>query len=167
MRKDTSTHADKQRINYFYPVRRTIIIYGLILAVLTGLLRLLDYQYMVNDLPTEIYLGIIALFFTILGIWAGTKIIARKTVIKEVEVIVTPPSTFTLNENTMQKLGISQREYDVLELMSQGLSNQEIADKLFISLSTVKTHTANLYMKMDVKRRTQAVQRAKELQLIP
>ena len=73
MRKDTSTRADKQRINYFYPVRRTIIIYGLILAVLTGLLRLLDYQYMVNDLPTEIYLGIIALFFTILGIWAGTK----------------------------------------------------------------------------------------------
>lgn len=81
--------------------------------------------------------------------------------------MVTPPSTFTLNENTMQKLGISQREYDVLELMSHGLSNQEIADKLFISLSTVKTHTANLYMKMDVKRRTQAVQRAKELQLIP
>lgn len=167
MRKDTSTRADKQRINYFYPVRRTIILYGLLLAVLTGILKMLEYRYFIRDLSMELYMGTIAIFFTVLGVWAGTKLITKRTIIKEVEVMVTPPSTFTLNENTIQKLGISQREYDVLELMSQGLSNQEIADKLFISLSTVKTHTANLYMKMDVKRRTQAVQRAKELQLIP
>lgn len=122
---------------------------------------------MVMDLSLELYIAIIAIFFTVLGVWAGVKIIGRgKTVVKEIQVPV-PASTFSLNETEMKKLGISPREYDVLELMSQGLSNQEIADKLFISLSTVKTHSANLYVKLDVKRRTQAVQRAKEMQLIP
>ena len=111
---------------------------------------------------------LVALFFTAVGIWVATKIIQRKTetVIKEVEVVVRAED-FVLNEKEMERLGISPREYDVLELMSDGLSNQEIADKLFISLNTVKTHSTNLYVKLDVKRRTQAVQRAKELQLIP
>jgi len=115
----------------------------------------------------EMYLGAIAILFMVLGIWAGTKIINRKTIIKEVHVPVMANTGFVVSNAEMKKLGISQREYEVLELMSQGMSNQEIADKLFISLSTVKTHTANLYVKLDVKRRTQAVQRAKELQLIP
>lgn len=148
-------------------MRRTIIIYGLLLAGLTALLKLVEYKYFIRDLSLELYLGIIAIFFTILGIWAGTKIIAGKTIIKEIQVPVLQTGSFVLNDNQMKKLGISQREYDVLELMSQGFSNQEIGDKLFISLSTVKTHSANLYVKLDVKRRTQAVQRAKELQLIP
>lgn len=148
-------------------MRRTIIIYGLLLAGLTALLKLVEYKYFIRDLSLEVYLGIIAIFFTILGIWAGTKIIAGKTIIKEIQVPVLQTGNFVLNDNHMKKLGISQREYDVLELMSQGFSNQEIGDKLFISLSTVKTHSANLYVKLDVKRRTQAVQRAKELQLIP
>lgn len=148
-------------------MRRTIIIYGLLLAGLTALLKLVEYKYFIRDLSLEVYLGIIAIFFTILGIWAGTKIIAGKTIIKEIQVPVLQTGSFVLNDNHMKKLGISQREYDVLELMSQGFSNQEIGDKLFISLSTVKTHSANLYVKLDVKRRTQAVQRAKELQLIP
>lgn len=148
-------------------MRRTIIIYGLLLAGLTTLLKLVEYKYFIRDLSLEVYLGIIAIFFTILGVWAGTKIIAGKTIIKEIQVPVLQTGSFVLNDNQMKKLGISQREYDVLELMSQGFSNQEIGDKLFISLSTVKTHSANLYVKLDVKRRTQAVQRAKELQLIP
>lgn len=146
-------------------VKRTIIIYGLALAALTALLKWVEYRYFVRDLSMEVYVGIIALFFTALGIWAGIKIIGgKKTVIKEVMV---PANEFTLNEAEMKKLGISPREYDVLELMSQGYSNKEIADKLYISLNTVKTHSTNLYVKLDVKRRTQAVQRAKEMQLIP
>jgi len=150
-------------------MKKTILIYGLAMAGLTFLLKVIEYKFLVRDISLEIYLGIIALFFTILGVWAGTKLITRKTIVKEVEVLVPVSGNveFVQDEVQMKKLGISQREYEVLQLMSGGLSNQEIADKLFISVPTVKTHTTNLYMKLDVKRRTQAVQRAKELQLIP
>jgi len=101
----------------------------------------------------------VALFFTGLGIWAGLKL-TRKQI-----VIVGPD--FFLNEAELNRLGISRREHDVLELMAKGLSNKEIADKLFVSLNTVKTHSSNLFLKLEVSRRTQAVQRAKELRLIP
>ncbi len=149
-------------------MRKTIVIYGLALAVLTLLLNVLEYKFFIRDLSMEVYMGLIAIMFTIVGIWVATKIIRRKTetVIKEVPVLV-QQSHFELNEKELQRLGISNREYDVLEQMSQGLSNQEIADKLYVSLNTVKTHASNLYIKLDVKRRTQAVQRAKELGLIP
>lgn len=146
-------------------MKRIIILYGIALAVLTAVLKLIEYKYFIHDIKQEAYIGTIAMFFTVLGIWAGIKIIGgKKTIVKEVYV---PKGDFVLNENEMQKVGISPREYDVLELMSKGMSNQEIANELFVSLSTVKTHAANLYIKLDVKRRTQAVQRAKELQLIP
>ncbi len=150
-------------------MKKTILIYGLAMAGLTTLLKVIEYKFLVRDISLEIYLGIIALFFTITGVWAGTKLITRKTIVREVEVMVPVGANaeFVQDEVQMKKLGISQREYEVLQLMSEGLSNQEIADKLFISLPTVKTHTTNLYMKLDVKRRTQAVQRAKEQQLIP
>lgn len=152
-------------------MRRTIILYGLLLAALTALLKLVEYNYFIRDLSLETYIGIIAVFFTVLGTWAGSKIMGRKTIVKEVHVPVPAAmpaqEPFVQNGVSMKKSGISQREYEVLELMSQGLSNQEIADKLFISLATVKTHSTNLYMKLDVKRRTQAVQKAKEMQLIP
>jgi len=74
---------------------------------------------------------------------------------------------FIFNESELQRLGISKRELEVLELISRGLSNQQIADTLFVSLNTIKTHSSNLFLKLDVNRRTQAVQRAKELRLIP
>lgn len=148
-------------------MKKTILIYGLALAGLTILLKMIEYKFMVRDISMEIYLGIIALFFTIIGVWAGTKIINRKTIVKEVPVLVERKIEFVQDEERMKKLCISQREYEVLQLMSEGLSNQEIGEKLFISLPTVKTHATNLYVKLDVKRRTQAVQRAKELLLIP
>lgn len=148
-------------------MKRTILIYGLALAGLTTLLKMIEYKFLVRDISMEIYLGVIALFFTIIGVWAGTKIIGKKTIVQEVPVLVERQTEFVQDEAQMKKLGISQREYEVLQLMSEGLSNQEIGERLFISLPTVKTHSANLYMKLDVKRRTQAVQRAKELQLIP
>lgn len=74
---------------------------------------------------------------------------------------------FILNEQELQKLGISKREHEVLELMSTGLTNQEIADKLFVSLNTIKTHSSNLFLKLEVSRRTQAIQKGKQLRLIP
>ena len=140
-------------------MKRTVIFYGLTLAVLVFLLKYLEYRLFVRDLAIEFYVGLVALFFTGLGIWAGFKL-TRKQV-----VIVGPE--FILNESELQRLGISKREHEVLELMAQGLSNQEIGDKLFVSLNTIKTHSSNLFLKLEVNRRTQAVQRAKELRLIP
>lgn len=139
-------------------MKRTIILYGLALAALVFLLKYLEYQLIVRNLSIEFYVGIVALFFTALGIWAGLKLTQKKVVILGPE--------FILDETELQRLGISKREHEVLELMAQGLSNQEIADKLFVSLNTIKTHSSNLFMKLEVSRRTQAIQKAKQLRLI-
>jgi DNA-binding CsgD family transcriptional regulator len=140
-------------------MRKTIILYALSLAILVFLLKFLEYRYFVRDLSLEFYLGLIAVLFTGLGIWAGLKLTRRRKV-PEV-------SGFAFNEDILKQSGISKREYEVLELIAKGYSNQEIADKLFVSLNTVKTHTSSIFLKLDAKRRTQAIQRAKELRLIP
>ena len=141
-------------------MRKTILIYGISLAAMIALLKFLEYKYLLRDLALEIYMGILAVMFAGLGIWIGFKLTRPKA-------ILVPVSNFQFDQARLDKLSISKREYEVLELMAQGLSNQEIADKLFVSLNTVKTHSTNLFAKLDAKRRTQAVQRAKELMLIP
>lgn len=140
-------------------MRKTIILYGVAMASLTGILKFIEYRFLVRDLSLELYLGTVAILFTAVGVWAGMKLTRRKVVIANPE--------FKLNEPELQRLGISKREYEVLELIAQGLSNQEIADKLFVSLNTIKTHSSNLFMKLDARRRTQAIHRAKELGLLP
>lgn len=129
------------------------------MAVLIFILHYLEYRLFVRDLSIEFYVGIIAIMFTVLGVWAGLRLTRKK-------IMLIGPD-FILNENELLRLEISKREHEVLQLMAQGLSNQEIADKLFVSLNTIKTHTSNLFLKLEVKRRTQAVQRGKELRLIP
>jgi two-component system, NarL family, response regulator LiaR len=141
-------------------MRRTIIIYGLALAGLTALLKFLEYKYIVRDLSLEFYLGLVAIFFTAIGVWAGLKLTSKK-----VQIVQVGPGV-QIDQTKSDTLGISKREMEVLELIAQGLSNQEIAEKLFLSLNTVKTHSSNLFIKLDVKRRTQAVQKAKELRII-
>jgi DNA-binding CsgD family transcriptional regulator len=140
-------------------MRRTILIYGIAMAVLIGLLKFVEYRFLVRDIPLEFYIGIVAVMFTALGIWAGLRLTRPK--------LIETDTQFFLDEANLRKVGISKREYEVLELIAQGLSNQEIADKLFVSVSTVKTHAANIFAKLDARRRTQAIQRAKELHLIP
>jgi two-component system, NarL family, response regulator LiaR len=140
-------------------MKRTIILYGLSLAVLIFFLKFIEYRFLVRDLSLEFYIGAVAVFFTVLGVWAGLKLTKKKTI------IITNPA-FQFDQSRLDSLGISKREYEVLELMAKGLSNQQIADTLFVSLNTVKTHSSNLFLKLEVSRRTQAVQRAKELQLI-
>jgi NarL family two-component system response regulator LiaR len=140
-------------------VRRTIVLYGLSLAVLVGVLRLIEYRFFVRDLSLEFYVGAIAVLFTGLGIWAGRRLTRRKSI------VINPD--FRFNQTEISRLGISPRELEVLELMAKGLSNQEIANKLFVSLNTVKTHSSSIFLKLDVKRRTQAIHKAKELQFIP
>ena len=142
-------------------MRKTILFYGAMLALLVFLLKSIEYHYFIRDLSLEFYLGLIAVLFTTLGIWAGLKLTRKKQ-------IVTPTAKeFAFNEDNFKKSGISKREFEVLELMAMGLSNQEIADKMFVSLNTVKTHTSNLFLKLEAKRRIQAIQKAKELGLIP
>jgi two-component system, NarL family, response regulator LiaR len=143
-------------------MRKTVILYSLALAVLVFVLKFLEYRYFVRDLSLEFYLGLVAVMFTGLGIWAGFKLTRKKPVVIEV-----PVRSFVLDENLLSQLVISKREYEVLGLIAKGLSNQEIADKLFLSLNTVKTHTSNLFLKLDVKRRTQAIEKAQSLRLIP
>jgi len=140
-------------------MKRTIILYAIALAVLVFILKSIEYRFYVHDLSVEFYVGLIAILFSILGVWAGLKLTRKKTV------IISPD--FVLDESKLEKLGISKREHEVLQLMANGLSNQEIADKLFVSLNTIKTHSSNLFLKLEVRRRTQAVQRGKELRLIP
>ena len=144
-------------------MRKFIFIYGASLAALVFILKMLEYRYFVHDLSMEFYIGMIALVFTVVGVWIGLKLTRRKreVIVKEVR------RDFVRNEKYLSECGISSREYEVLELLAQGFSNQEIAEKLFVSLNTIKTHIANIFLKLDVKRRTQAVQRAKELSLIP
>ena len=140
-------------------MRKTILLYGVAMAALTGVLKFIEYRFFVRDFSLEFYLGAVAVLFTAVGVWAGMRLTRRK-------VIVANPD-FKVNESELQQIGISKREYEVLELMAQGLSNQEIADKLFVSLNTIKTHSSNIFMKLDARRRTQAIHRAKELGLLP
>ena len=152
---------------------RQIAIYGLSLAALVLLLRWMEYKFILISYSLEVYITLIALLFTGLGTWLALKLVKPKTetrietVIIEKEVFKTHPNgEFVFNEDEKQKLGLSNREMEVLQLMAEGYSNQEIAEKLFVSLNTIKTHSSKVFEKLDVKRRTQAVEKAKRLQLL-
>lgn len=152
---------------------KRFILYGILLAAATIALQVLQYKLVIINHSLELYGGILALIFTVVGIYAGRKLTHRKEVIIEKLVTVHAPAavisstvSFENNTDTLEKLGISKREYEILELMAHGHSNQEIADKIFVSVNTVKTHTSNLFLKLDVKRRTQAVKKAQDLNLI-
>ena len=142
---------------------------GASLAVLFFLLKWLETRYILLDQQLDTYLGIVAVLFTALGIWLALKIQKPKveTVIVEKKIVLTTGPDFTLNEEEVRRLNLSKRELEVLQLMADGLSNQEIASKLFVSLNTIKTHSAQIFEKMEVKRRTQAVDMAKRLCIIP
>jgi len=147
---------------------KTVGLYGLSLALLLLLLRWLELKFLIYQHSFEIYAGMIALFFTGLGIWLSQKLTRPKTEIRVIEKTVyrDPSLPFEINRKEMELLGISERELEVLHLMSQGMSNQEIGAQLFVSLNTVKTHAARIFEKLDVQRRTQAVEKAKKIGLI-
>jgi two-component system, NarL family, response regulator LiaR len=144
-------------------------LYGAVLAVLVFVLKWLQWKYLITDNSSEIYLGLMAILFTLLGVWAATQLAKPKiqTVIIEKEIYLIQPSHFTINEAELKKLNLSTREYEVMQLLTQGHTNAEIADKLFLSISTIKTHVSNLFIKMDVKNRTQAVEKANRLKIMP
>lgn len=144
--------------------RWTLLWYGLALGVLLAALQAARYRLMVLDHAEELYIGLIALLFTVLGIWAGHRLTSgrKKEAITPVSASLSGPAL----EQALEKLNITPREFEVLQFIAEGLSNQEIAGRLFLSLNTVKTHIANLFSKLDVQRRTQAVQKARALGLL-
>lgn len=129
------------------------------MAVLIGLLKFVEYKFIVRDIPLEFYIGVVAVMFTALGIWAGLRLTRPK--------VIEISGPFERDEANLKRTGISKREYEVLELITAGLSNQEIAEKLFVSDSTVKTHVSNVFAKLDASRRTEAIAKAREIRIIP
>jgi NarL family two-component system response regulator LiaR len=148
-------------------VKKHILIYGLCGGVLIVLLKLIEYRFLVVEHSLEIYGGLVALLFAGLGIWLGLKLTRKKEVVVLKEVAVSAAAPFALNETRLRELGVTRRELEILALIANGLSNREIAEKLFVSENTVKTHSSRLFDKLSAKRRTQAVQIGKELGLIP
>lgn len=139
------------------------------MALILLFLKWLEAHFIVFNYRLDFFIGAIAILFTVLGIWLALKLVKPKveTRIVEKEVYIQPPIQGEINQKEIEKLGISKRELDVLTLMAMGLSNEEIAGKLFVSLNTVKTHSSNIFSKLDVKRRTQATEKAKRLNIIP
>jgi two-component system, NarL family, response regulator LiaR len=142
-----------------------VLIYGLSGGVLIAVLRFLEVRFLILEHSVEIYGGLIAVLFSGIGIWLGLKLTRRKEVVVVKEVPASRP--FSLNEERLKDLGITKRELEILELIASGMSNREIAEKLFVSENTVKTHSSRLFDKLSAKRRTQAVQIGKEMGLIP
>ncbi|TLV03252.1 response regulator transcription factor [Dyadobacter luticola] len=163
----------------FFTRHRQVILYGASLALLLFLLKWLEFRFLIIDHAFEIYAGAIALLFTGLGIWLALKLITPgvgtpgigtprvETIVIEKEIRVVSDGQFTFNESEMLRLGLSRRELEVLQLIAEGHSNQEIASRLFVSLNTIKTHTSRLFEKLEVKSRIQAVEKARRLSLIP
>jgi DNA-binding CsgD family transcriptional regulator len=137
-------------------MRKTIILYGAVIALAAIALEWLEFKYVTRVFATEFYIFLLALAFTALGVWVGRRLTERQA-----------PGPFEKNVAALASLGVTDREYDVLALLAEGCTNKEIARRLDVSPNTVKTHTARLYEKLEVGRRTQAVQKARELALIP
>lgn len=148
-------------------MKKQILIYGVCGGLLIVVLKLIEFRFLVVEHSIEIYGGLIAALFAAVGIWAGLKLTKNKEVLVVKEVAVPAIQPFALNEKRVKDLGITKRELEILELIAQGLSNREIADKLFVSENTVKTHSSRLFDKLSARRRTQAVQIAKEMGLLP
>ncbi len=152
----------------FFVKHKTTLLYGLSMAVILLLLKWLEAHFIVFNYRLEIFITAISIIFTVLGVWLALKLVKPKveTRIIEKEIYINTSTQNEINQKEIEKLGISKRELDVLGLMATGLSNEEIAERLFVSLNTVKTHSSNIFLKLDAKRRTQAVEKAKRLNII-
>ena len=140
---------------------RRVAVYGVVGGVLIALLKVIEYKHFVHEYPSELYGGLVALIFTALGIYFGLRWTRAK------QVVVFRSGPFVLDAAKLKEVGLTAREHEILALIAQGLSNREIGEKLFVSENTVKTHSSRLFEKMQVNRRVQAVQKGKDLGLIP
>jgi DNA-binding NarL/FixJ family response regulator len=159
---------------------RDVLLYGVCSGLLIAFLNFTEYRFLVVEHSVEIYVALVAALFAGLGIWLGLTLTRKKstTVVRETviqERIVTETvvkevpaaGPFAVDEARVSQLGITARELEILGLIATGLSNREIAGRLFVSENTVKTHSSRLFDKLGAKRRTQAVQIGKTARLIP
>jgi two-component system, NarL family, response regulator LiaR len=146
-------------------VKKTVLLFGLLAGLLIAVLRMVEYRFLVLQHSLEIYGAIIAVIFAALGIWLGLRLTRPRETVVIREVPVAAP--FERNDARREELGITARELEILEAMAAGLSNREIAERLYVSENTVKTHAGRLFDKLSARRRTQAIQRAKEAGIIP
>jgi DNA-binding NarL/FixJ family response regulator len=153
-------------------VKRDIVLYGLSSGLLIALLKVIEYRFLVVEHSMAIYGGLIAALFAAVGIWLGVTLTRPRAAASEplppAPVQIVPPGgPFTRDDARVGELGLTPRELEILELIAEGLSNREIAEKLFVSENTVKTHSSRVLAKLGAKRRTQAVQIGKASRLIP
>lgn len=137
-----------------FSINREFVIYGMVMGVLFVVLQVLNYETVIHRLSSDIFNVAIAIIFTGIGLWIGFMNFNKHT------------TTTTSNADIGKSFGLSKREMEVLVLIADGHSNQEIADKLFVSPNTIKTHMSNIFSKLNVQRRTQAVQKARDLKII-
>jgi two-component system, NarL family, response regulator LiaR len=147
-------------------MRKHILLFGLLCGVLIAVLQLIEYRWLVLDHSVEIYGALVAAIFATVGIWLGLKLTRPTETVVVREVMVAAPSNFVRDQGKVDSLGITPRELEILELIAEGLSNKEIADRVHVSENTVKTHSSRVFDKLGARRRTQAVQLGKELRLI-
>lgn len=145
-----------------------IFIYGLFLGLFVFVLKWLQWKYLVADHSVEIYVGAVAVLFTVLGVWIAQKLIRPRTekIIVEKKVLVPVSDNPVFDRAAWEKLGLTNRENEVLQLLVKGYSNAEIASELFLSVSTVKTYVSSLLFKLDVSSRIKAIEKAKALKII-
>ena len=152
-------------------MKKHVLLYGLVGGALIALLKAIEFRYLVVEHSVEIFGGLVAAIFAGLGIWLGLRLTRARTAVVETVVVrevPVPASTpFVRDAASVEKLGVTQRELEILELIAGGLSNREIAERIYLSENTVKTHSRRLFDKLGAKRRTQAVQLGKERRLIP
>ena len=169
-------------------MKRHVLIFGLVGGVLIATLQFTEYRFVVIEHSVELYSGLVAILFAAFGIWLGLRITRRREIVRETVVVrevfvpaevpaqeppvpkgegPVAPAAFAPDKDQQQTLGITARELEILTLVARGLSNREIATQLFVSENTVKTHCARAFDKLGAARRTQAVQRGKELGLLP
>ena len=150
-------------------VKKTVLLYGAAAGALILVLRLSEYRFLVVDHALQVYGAIVAVLFTALGAWLGLRLTRPASPVVVREVVVTPPPAepFVPDAARLARFGITGREHEILGLIAEGLSTREIATRLGVSENTVKTHTSRVLAKLEAKRRTQAVQRAKAVGLIP
>jgi DNA-binding CsgD family transcriptional regulator len=148
-------------------MKRHVLILGLVGGLLIALLKWMEYRFLVVEHSFEIYGGLVAAVFAGLGIWLGLKLTRERerVVVREIPVPAAVPA-FAPDEKRRDDLGITRRELEILQLVAEGMSNREIAEKLFVSENTVKTHCSRAFDKLGAKRRTQAVQLGKEFGLL-
>ena len=146
---------------------RNILLYGLAGGLLIVILKLTEYRFLVIEHSVEIYGALIAALFSALGIWLGLTLTRKKPSVIIKEIPAPPSEPFVPDEARLTQLAITPRELEILGLIATGLSNREIAGRLFVSENTVKTHSSRVFDKLGAKRRTQAVQIAKTSRLIP